>query len=780
MKRYIKNITAFSFAVLLASSCTDVISDVTDVTEDPENVNMVPVEFEVEMEEFVVEGELGSGLSRAQIGTYNGAKHNLWKTGDRVAVPYGSSTNSLTIKSGVDTPSGVFVGTAPDVSGVTLVYPDNSKFNTTTTKPGRTDATHATNVVFNNVQVPTAGNVDATCLVMMGTYSGNLGNKTTSTKIQMKNCCALVKVNIAYECDEVVINANSLETLACIGSVNFNSNNPVITPSTTDYDISTCLKGTIKANTDYYIAVMPQTLNSGWTICCHNKAEDKVYHYSCSEPVTWKRNHIYSYGNFTKENANGVGVVDLSLPSGIKLAAMNEGAMRIPDSGDFYAWGDVTTEKNRVFGIENYKWASSTNAVYTPNAISSGADCLTKYVLKKNAKDQGKNLFSDNKTILEKDDDLIQYKYHDEHYRMPNLAFANEVKQYCALEWTSLKRSNGTTVEGVFIHPNNSSNKNKVWISLTGFKSKKDQSATTNTAYYSGASCMFYLTTLDSNSSWVVKTFLANNGTSNIKPTFGEGWVFRWEGVPVRAVRVPNTEGVPMYKKNIGAGILKTVYWGAANVGAVNPAETGGYFAWGELYDKSGIYNTKTGFQWSNYKWGTSNAETRYNQTDGLKKLNTSDDVANFVMGGSWKMPTVQDFKDLIANCDAAYKEDGNTEYNGVSGWEFTSKDATYGGNKIFLPAASGYGYNNSAMALIPDVAGQQGNVHPVGYYWTSEITFYPNSSNTSMLSTDCPYYLWFSSEKSTYKPEVTSYINKNMSLIQRFMGLPVRAVMYK
>ena len=127
-----------------------------------------------------------------------------------------------------------------------------------------------------------------------------------------------------------------------------------------------------------------------------------------------------------------------------------------------------------------------------------------------------------------------------------------------------------------------------------------------------------------------------------------------------------------------------SVKWASCNVGATQPWEYGGYYAWGETEEKNYYY-------WSTYKYcnGTSISMTKYctSSSDGTKDnkttLEPADDVAHVKWGGNWRMPTRAELNELCNNCIWTW-----TTLNGVNGYRVTGPN----GNSIFLPAA-GYRY---------------------------------------------------------------------------------------
>jgi len=89
--------------------------------------------------------------------------------------------------------------------------------------------------------------------------------------------------------------------------------------------------------------------------------------------------------------------------------------------------------------------------------------------------------------------------------------------------------------------------------------------------------------------------------------------------------------------------------------------------------------------------------------TGGKTVLDAEDDAAAVNWGGSWRMPTLTECKELVNNCTKTW-----TTLNGVYGRKFTSKKSGYTEKWIFLPAA-GHRYGASLY-----YAGSDGN------YWSS------------------------------------------------------------
>lgn len=167
-----------------------------------------------------------------------------------------------------------------------------------------------------------------------------------------------------------------------------------------------------------------------------------------------------------------------------------------------------------------------------------------------------------------------------------------------------------------------------------------------------------------------------------------------------------------------------SVKWACCNVGADVPEGYGGYYAWGETEEKSD-YTRK------NYKYY--NSSTGGFNNIGSSISGTSYDVAHVKWGGSWRMPTLDEIKELINNCSWEW-----TTVNGVSGQKVTGPN----GNSIFLPAA-GFRSNTSLLS-----AGS------CGYYLSGTLYEYDYGSGRAyLLGFDRGYHDWDSSSRLSGHP---------------------------
>lgn len=169
-----------------------------------------------------------------------------------------------------------------------------------------------------------------------------------------------------------------------------------------------------------------------------------------------------------------------------------------------------------------------------------------------------------------------------------------------------------------------------------------------------------------------------------------------------------------------------SVKWATCNIGASSPEEYGGYYQWAGITDVS---NTSIYLDWNNCMYHTgSNGSygwTKYvpsrcssywsgtGDPDNKTVLDPEDDIAHVILGGCWRMPTYDEFNELLENCEREW-----TIYNDVEGYKLSSKK---NGNSIFLPAA---GYRGGG-ALI--------SAGTYGYYWSSSLNTYDQRSAYSL-----------------------------------------------
>ena len=127
-----------------------------------------------------------------------------------------------------------------------------------------------------------------------------------------------------------------------------------------------------------------------------------------------------------------------------------------------------------------------------------------------------------------------------------------------------------------------------------------------------------------------------------------------------------------------------SVKWATFNLGATSSNEIGTFYAWGEIESKDSY--TVNNYQWWNK---TSKEITKYctidslaygGVADGLTELQPQDDAAHMIKGEHWRMPDLDECKELVNGCTWTM-----TTRQGQIGFEGKSKS---NGNTIFLPVA--------------------------------------------------------------------------------------------
>lgn len=162
-----------------------------------------------------------------------------------------------------------------------------------------------------------------------------------------------------------------------------------------------------------------------------------------------------------------------------------------------------------------------------------------------------------------------------------------------------------------------------------------------------------------------------------------------------------------------------SVKWAPFNVGATSPGKSGDYYAFGEL-------KAKTKYTWNNYrfhkrgdsydnlvfsKYNVGVDEILNDRWDGKFSLDLKDDVAHVKWGGNWRIPTLEEFKELEDNCTWVW-----TRMDGNFGYKITSNIPGYKNRFIFLPVV---GCKSDDKLY---------NEYKYGYYWTnvmSPFTYY-------------------------------------------------------
>ena len=309
--------------------------------------------------------------------------------------------------------------------------------------------------------------------------------------------------------------------------------------------------------------------------------------------------------------------VDLGLS--VKWATCNIGASSPEGYGDYHAWGETSTKSS--YDDDN---------------------CAT---WEKQIGD-----------IAGTSRDVARAKW-GRSWRMPTEAECEELIDNCTWTWTTRNGVSGCKVTG----PNG----NSIFLPAAGFHNG-------SSLYGAGELVFCWISTPNEDITCFSRNLSIDSGHHG---TLG---FYRRFGLTVRPV---TEEKMGTYKEKLSAEAASSVStgaiagheyvdlglsvkWATCNIGASSPEGYGYYYAWGETSTR--------------LSYDEDNCATYEKEIGDI--AGTSRDVAHVMWGGSWRMPTEAEFRELLNKCTWTW-----TTRNGVSGYKVTSNK---NGNSIFLPAA--------------------------------------------------------------------------------------------
>lgn len=341
--------------------------------------------------------------------------------------------------------------------------------------------------------------------------------------------------------------------------------------------------------------------------------------------------------------------VDLGLPSGNLWAKCNLGASSPEAYGDYYAWGEV--EPKQEYTKSNHKW-------YKEGAPSQG---FTKYNNE------------DGKLTLEDEDDAVIQKLGNG-WRTPTLADFRELtnQKYTTIEKTTLNGVAGYQITS-------KKNKKSIFIPCAGFKNSEKPQTRFISDDEEVAVCMTNLRRID-NMVYNAWTFAFQNDR------IGRYGKRRPDGISVRPVKGP---GVPVPNDCVDLGLASGLLWAKCNMGATEPTDRGNYYAWGETSTKKKYYSDN----YKHFKIDGGIKVLKYNEKDGKTVLDLNDDAARANIGAGYRIPTKEDWEELLEDCKweavtttlSEIIDPSQTKV--IARWKVTGPS----GNSIVLPMTSGF-----------------------------------------------------------------------------------------
>lgn len=316
---------------------------------------------------------------------------------------------------------------------------------------------------------------------------------------------------------------------------------------------------------------------------------------------------------------DGHGFVDLELPSGTLWATTNIGAESTDEYGMYFVYGD--TEAKEVGGyspLEPMDFLS----MYFKGYIDGSNNLTSKY---------------DPATV-----------YWGENWKTPTKEDINELLENCNHVWTSMGDHNGILFTG--------KNGKTLFLPVAGMKKEADAQVGTRgyymlaTAALDDVNCNYLYLSQESASCGVSRRSYAR---------------------PVRPIMRKYSFVNKQQHDYIDLGLPSGRLWATQNLGAARPDEVGLTYNWGHtdsdtFDDISTIFNSMS-----------IDDLVKQNITNKSGVLTPEYDAATSLWGEEWKMPTVEDFQELIDNCDIYESRLNETIGITVSGPN---------GNRIFIP----------------------------------------------------------------------------------------------
>lgn len=463
--------------------------------------------------------------------------------------------------------------------------------------------------------------------------------------------------------------------------------------------------------------------------------------------------------------------VDLGLPSGTLWAAYNVGATKPEEFGDYFAWGE--TETKNVYSAETYKYGTAKMGEYDfleldslwkynfgnehPGTIDNLSTLLPEddaatanwgkewrmptneemielkencYVVKKRDyknKVNGMIFFKAKRT----DDKGRFVDEYDSYYSMsdPHIFFP------AADRYTDWSSRDGSSFYGYYLSSSLREERENVALGLDfdGYGVYADGGVSRQYGYPVRAvraqkpERKIFTVNFYTSDSVLIESQKVMEFTSakEILPPAKDDHVFVGWSTSVECVS-SDLSVYAQYKSilmedvhpYVDLGLPSGTLWATYNVGATKPeqyADYGDFFAWGDVVPDRD-------FTWYSYKYGKAQLQwdlyglTKYNfeggypsSIDRLSTLLPEDDAATVSWGVYWRMPTSEELRKLIENCEYSW-----TEVDGVKGANFTGPN----GNSVFFPA-SGYCEGISGYSPRESFSSKEG---AVGFYWSSSL----------------------------------------------------------
>ena len=319
---------------------------------------------------FTASQENGSA-TRTAIGKDEENTIILWSEGDIIKVTNGTETNDFALTAGQGTTKATFEGNMPVSEGYYAIYPNQS------------DVTFSNNT-FSGVELKAEqeaveGSFDPEAAIMVA--------KSNGTNLPFKNVVAYFKVTPTFDCSEIVVTAHkSTDALAGTFDVAIGDDGTPSISNITKESREVKLTGTITANKDYYILLLPGTFENGFSVTLKPKDDTtKKYFKQKNSSFTLNRNDLWNLGKM-----EGATEVSESTIPYITFTADEEQTFKYNDY-NFQVNTGLAPDANKYleYSVNGGKWTNF-NKVQSVSFGGGNGDLRLRAKV-----DQGKYLVSD-------------------------------------------------------------------------------------------------------------------------------------------------------------------------------------------------------------------------------------------------------------------------------------------------------------------------------------------------------------------------------------------------
>ena len=230
---------------------------------------------------FTASQENGSA-TRTAIGTEGGKTKIHWSESDVIKVTNGTETKDFTLTAGQGTTKATFNGEISESATYYAIYPNQNGVSFSGNK--------FSGVELKAEQEAVEGSFDSKAAIMVA--------KSNGTNLPFKNVVAYFKVTPTFDCSEIVVTAHkSTDALAGTFDVAIDGEGTPSISNITNKSREVKLTGTITANKDYYILLLPGTFEYGFSVTLKPKDDTtKKYFKQKNSSFTLNRNDLWNLG----------------------------------------------------------------------------------------------------------------------------------------------------------------------------------------------------------------------------------------------------------------------------------------------------------------------------------------------------------------------------------------------------------------------------------------------------------------------------------------------------